>query len=254
MRKICLAFMAIMLLLFSAMRADATPSTHVWTPSTDIQPYGKIHLTADWYAPTQDTDKTGAPVHVLQVYGPTFSLLSDKPENNCLGKVMAEAGFDYKKGLGTELDKSPLYFHYKLAVPEDAYFKGMPALALGEFDMGTKPDETNNNVLYFKAARTVDKVGRFSAGYFTGNKNLLLDKNGAKDNDGLMFTWERTMTEISDRLWACVDYQGSQSVYGALNYGFAWKFNDHLAAIVGYDQYNNPNLRDTITFQIDIDF
>ena len=120
--------------------------------------------------------------------------------------------------------------------------------------MGTKPDETNNNVLYFKAARTIGKVGRFSAGYFTGNRNLLLDKNGAKDNDGLMFTWERTMTEISDRLWACVDYQGSQSVYGALNYGFAWKFNDHLAAIVGYDQYNNPNLRDTITFQIDIDF
>ena len=120
MKRMSLVILAIILVMFIAISVEATPSTHIWTPSTDIQPYGKIHLTSDWYAPTQDTDKTGAPVHVLQVYGPTFSLLSDKPENNCFGQVMAEAGFDYKKCLGTELDKSPLYFHYKLAVPEDA--------------------------------------------------------------------------------------------------------------------------------------
>ena len=261
MLKISLTIMAIILFVLASVSANATPSTHIWTPSTDIQPYKKIHMGADWYFPTKDTDKTGATVHVLQVYGPTFSLLSDKPEDNYLGKlwsplgkIMAETGFDYKKGLGTELDKSPLYLHYKLAVLEDAYFKGMPALAIGEFDMGTKRDKTNNNVAYIKAARTFDKVGRFSAGYFMGNENLLIDNHGNKDNSGAMLTWERTMTELSDKLWLCVDYQATKSAYGALNYGFAWKFNDHLAAIAGYDQYNNPNFRNTITLQLDFDF
>ncbi|MFA5795265.1 MAG: hypothetical protein WC980_09430 [Candidatus Brocadiia bacterium] len=261
MLKTAWLILATVLFILPPIGAEATPSTHIWTPSTDIQPYKKIHLTADWYVPNTGKDDNGNSLHVLQVYGPTFSLLSDKPEDNLLGKIwsplgkiMAETGFDYKKGLGTELDKSPLYLHYKFAAPEDAYFKGMPALAIGEFDMGTKQDETNNNVFYLKAARTFGKAGRFSAGYFTGNKKLLLDGNGAKDNAGLMFTWERTMTEISDKLWLCLDYQATQSAYGALNYGFSWKFNDHLAAIAGYDRYNNSDLTDTITLQLDVDF
>lgn len=62
------------------------------------------------------------------------------------------------------------------------------------------------------------------------------------------------MSKISDRLWLAVDYQGTQSSYGALNLGFAWKFTNNVSAIVGYDIYNNHNLTDTITFQLDIDF
>ena len=245
--------------------ADATPTTLIWTPSTDIQPYKKTHVNLDWYFPVADEDANGNNLHVLQVYGPTLSLLSDKPEDNLLGKlwsplgkVMVETGFDYKKGLGTQLDKHPWYFHFKLGIPEDAYFKNMPAFAVGAYDIGTKNDETDNNVLYFRLAKTVNfdkfNAGRVSAGYFTGNKKLLLDEDGEKDNAGFMAAWERCMPEISNRLWFCVDYQGTNSVYGALNYGFAWKFNDNLAVIVGYDQYNNTNFKDTSTLQIDIDF
>lgn len=245
--------------------AHATPSTHIWTPSTDIQPYKKIHLTADNYTPVKKHDHADAELYVQQVYGLTFSLLSDKPESNLLGKlwaplgkIMAETGFDYKKGFGPSLDTYPWYFHFKFGVPEDAYFKYMPAFAIGGYDIGTKHNVSDYNLWYFKGAKTISigklNLGRFSAGFFNGNAQIMRDKNSERDNIGPMFAWERVMSEISDRLWLCVDYQGTQSGYGAINYGFSWKFTKNISAIVGYDTYNNPNSKDTITFQLDVDF
>ncbi|MBI4972381.1 MAG: hypothetical protein HZA27_02815 [Candidatus Omnitrophica bacterium] len=243
----------------------ATPSTHIWAPSTDIQPYKKVHLTSDFYFPTTKKDSSDNHLYVNQVYGLTFSLLSDKPEDNLLGKfwfrlgkIMSETGFDYKKGYGSVLDTYPWYFHFKLGLPEDAYFKYMPTLAIGAYDMGVRHDKTDYNVWYLKAAKAVSiaklNLGRFSAGYFSGNGRLLRDKNGLRDNNGPMFAWERTMSEISDKLWLCMDYQGTQSSYGTLNLGFAWRFTNNISAILGYGIYNNRNNTDTITLQIDVDF
>jgi hypothetical protein len=250
---------------FTFVFAYATPSTHIWAPSADIQPYKKIHITADSYTPAHKRDVNGNRVYVQQVYGLTFSLLSDKPEDNFLGKfwsplgkIMAEAGLDYKKGLGDIYDTFPWYFNFKMAVLEDAYFKNMPALAIGVYDVGTKHNITDNKLWYFKAAKTCStrklNLGRLSAGFFNGNGRLLRDKNNLRDNIGPMFAWERTISEISDKLWLCVDYQGTQSSYGAMNYGFAWRFSSNVSAIAGYEIYNNPSLRDTVTFQLDIDF
>ena len=291
MKKLKFAILAIFIFLFLYSGiAFATPTTYIWTPSTDIQPYGKIHLNIDNYTSIPNHDPNGNKLYVQQVYGPTFSLLSDKPEgnglasdsqshkpegnglasdsqshNNLLGKlwspldkVMAETGFDYKKGLGSVLDEWPVYFHFKFGVPEDVYFKNMPAFAFGIYDMGYKHNKTDNNVLYYRAAKTIlfskFNLGRFSAGYFNGNGRVLLDENSQRDNNGVLLAWDRVMTEISDRLWLCLDYQGSHSSYGAMNYGFSWKFTDNVSAIVGYDIYNNKNLRPTITFQLDLDF
>ncbi|HTY45702.1 MAG TPA: hypothetical protein VMD52_06935 [Patescibacteria group bacterium] len=251
--------------LFLHSLAHATPSTLIWAPSTDIQPYHKVHLNADVYVPTESKNSNAQHNYVLQVYGPTFSLLSDKPEDNLLGKIwsplgkiMAETGFDYKKGLGSSLDTYPWYFHFKFGVPEAAYCAYMPAVALGAYDMGTRRNLTDNDVWYFRAAKTVivDKInlGRFSAGYFWGNGRLLRDKDGLRDNQGVMAAWERTMPEISDKLWLCVDYQATQSSYGTLNAGFAWTFNSNISAILAYDIYNNRNLSDTVTLQVDINF
>ena len=258
-------FFYLFFLLLTVSSAYATPATLIWTPSADIQPYGKIHLNIDNYTPVAKHDANGNRIYVQQVYGPTFSLLSGKPENNLLGKlwsplgkIMAESGFDYKKGFGPVLDKWPVYFHFKLGVLEDAYFKYMPALAIGSYDMGYKHNFTNNNVWYLRGAKTLNigkvNLGRFSAGYFNGNGRLLRDKNGLRDNSGPMLAWERVMSEISDKLWLCVDYQGTQSSYGAINYGFSWKFTNNVSAIIAYDIYNNKNLRPTVTFQLDADF
>lgn len=265
-------------LLLTFNHIYATPSTHIWSPSTDIQPYKKIHTTSDFYFPTTgkgtNADNYDQHTYVQQVYGLTFSLLSDKPQENLLGKawgplgkVMAETGFDYKKGFGSFYDSNPWYFHFKFGVPEEGLGKlswpivggiKSPAVAFGAYDMGTRANRTNYNVWYFKGAKTLSlgklNLGKFSAGYFRGNPKLLLDKNSLRDNHGPMFAWERTMSEISDRLWLCVDYQGTESSYGAWNYGFAWSLTKDLACIVGYDIYNNRNLTDTVTFQVDWNF
>ena len=258
MRHLTIVLVSFTFCVLSFAFAYATPSTHIWTPSTDIQPYKKVHLTSDFYFPISKKDKNDNRVYVGEVYGLTFSLLPDDPQKNPLGKIMAETGFDYKKGFGNSLDTYPWYFHFKFGVPEDTYFKNMPAFAIGAYDMGTKHDKTDFNLWYFKAAKTVLigklNLGRLSAGYFSGNGRLLRDKNNLRDNGGPILAWERTMSELIDKLWLCVDYQGTQSSYGAMNYGFAWKFSNNVSAIMGYEIYNNPNSRDTITFQLDIDF
>ncbi len=269
-------FLVIGFLVFTFTAAFATPSTHIWSPSTDIQPYKKIHITADSYTPTTskgtNADNYDQHIYVQQVYGLTFSLLSDKPEDNLLGKlwqpldkVLGEAGFDYKKGFGSFYDSNPWYFHFKFGIPE-GYSKftcplgnvDMPAIVAGMYDIGTRSHRTNYDVWYLKAAKTVDigklNLGKFSAGYFRGNGRLLRDKNSLRDNAGPMLAWERTMCEISPKLWLCVDYQGTQSSYGAMNYGFAWSFTKDISAILAYDIYNNRNLTDTITFQLDVNF
>lgn len=244
--------------------ACATPTTYIWTPSTDIQPYGKVHLGADFYFPLKRHDRFGTPLHVMQVYGPTVSLLSDNPRENLLGRIwfplgqiMAETGFDYKQGYGPALDAHPWYFHGKLGVRENAWFRNMPALAAGVYDVGISRGLTDNNLWYVRAAKTFSasglSLGRFSAGYFSGNDRLLLDRSGIRDNTGWMLAWDRSITEISDRLWVAVDYQGTQSGYGALNFGFSWLFVPGVSAILGYDRFNNSNIQNIVTLQIDID-
>ena len=265
--RIALIILSMSVLCFSELYA--TPSTLIWAPSTDIQPYKKIHFGYDLYAPTTskgtNADNYDQHLYVLQDWGLTFSLLSDKPEENLLGKlwaplgmVMAETGFDYKKGLGSFYDSTPWYFHFKFGLPEDAYFKNMPAVAIGAYDMGTRANRTNNNVWYGRVAKTVNigkvNLGRVSGGYFVGNGRLLRDKNSLRDNAGPMIAWERVISEISDKLWLCVDYQGTQSSYGALNAGFAWNFTKDISALLAYDIYNNRNLTDSMTLQLDVNF
>ena len=227
----------------------ATPSTHIWAPSTDIQPYGVVHLTSDFYFPTE-RDSVGNRPSTVTNLGLTTGVLPFE-------KLNVELGFDHKTGLG-ELDDTPIYFNGKIGIPENAYGDFFPALAVGIYDVGTEHNKTDNNVFYGKAAKTfyVDKfsLGRVSAGYFNGNPKLLLDQNGVKDNDGFFGAWERSLPEISDKLWVAVEYQGTNSSYGTWNYGFSWKFSDNVSAIFAFDTYNNKNLADTFTVQVDIDF
>jgi len=226
----------------------ATASTHIWSPSTDVQAYKKWHVTSDYYVPTESNSSGTRPSAVTN-FGLTVGVLPFE-------KLNAEFGFDHKSGYG-DLDDYPWYFNTKVGIPENAYGKFFPALAVGIYDVGTNNDKTGYDVMYGKAGKTIFagdvSLGRFSAGYFKGDSKLLAH-NGKKDNDGFLFAWERVMPEISDKLWLCVDYQGSRSSYGAWNAGFSWKFADNVSAILGYDFYNDRDLADTYTVQLDIDF
>jgi hypothetical protein len=238
----------------TATIASATPSTQIWIPSTDVQPYKTFHLGFDTYirANSNDDGSRTAPVVVI---GPTVGVLP-------FPKIQAELGFDLISA-GGDLDKYPLYFHGKLGTPEDSLFKLSPAIAVGGYNFGTKTGDvrngelaTNQNLVYGLVAKTIPVVGRLSAGYFTGNKKVLVDENGSSDEKGVLLSWDRTMTEISDKLWLAVDYQGSDSALGALSFGASWAFAKNVSVILGYDIYNERRTggENTVTLQLDINF
>ena len=64
------------------------------------------------------------------------------------------------------------------------------------------------------------------------------------------------MTEINDKLWFAVDYQGGNNADGAVNFGGSWNFAPNVSVIFGYDVYTKQSLagNNTFTTQIDISF
>lgn len=236
-------------LIFAAIAqlAIATPSTQIWSPSTDIQPYKVWHLGLDNYIRTK---KDGAVTNNLYVAGLTVGVLP-------LEKIQLETGFDYiDSGTNSAADRSPLYFNAKLGTPENSIAPGSPAFAVGGYNFGTKSGVTTQNIGYALVAKNVGTLGRFSAGYYRGSKRVLVNWRGEAANDGVILTWDRTMTEISDKLWVSVDYAGGKSANGAFNFGFAWAFSKNVSVIFGYDIYNSSKTggEDTFTTQLDINF
>ncbi|HCJ67499.1 MAG TPA: hypothetical protein DHV62_09345 [Elusimicrobia bacterium] len=223
----------------------ATPSTHIWAPATDIQPYKKFHLTADFYVPVKENDN-GSWAAPVTNFGFTLGVLPYE-------KIQAEVGFDHIAGYGSA-DSYPFYFNAKIGTPEDSLKKGVPAFVFGTYALGTKKDITDYNIFYYKFAKTLPKIGKFSAGYYSGNEKLLLDTDGKADNGGILIAWEKVVSEISDKLWVCVDYQGGKNSFGALNLGFSWAFSSNTSVIFAYDIYNNSSIKPTYTTQVDINF
>lgn len=262
-KKILAFGIAVIFCLWNVELAHSTATTHIWAPSTDTQQWKTGHITADVYIPAQ-RNQDGSRPNAITNTGLTFGLLPFQ-------RLTAEAGFDYKTGYGS-LDSYPIYFNAKLATPEGVlkglvpYGEFSPAVAGGIYDIGTKADKTDDNIVYVEAAKTINikdflpgmtkdfSLGRFSIGYFWGNDKLLLNQELEKDAHGILWAWERTIPEISDKLWVCVEYQGSKSAYGAFNVGFSWQFTPSTSVIVGYQFYNNRSLADTATIQVDINF
>ncbi len=252
--------------------AGATPSTIVWIPSVDIQPYKTFHLNLDSYIRTKKEPNAnvgyfgiadGQELPPMYLVGPTVGVLPFQ-------QLQAEIGFDLMWGGANQpagLDKYPFYGHVKLGTPEDNTWK--PAVAVGIYNVGLKKGEVNDGVYtktgtdadiyYGLVGKTFPVVGRLSAGYYGLNRKAsvagVYDRNGRKgDDSGLLASWDRTMSEISDKLWLGVDYQGGKNAYGAFSFGASWSFAKNVSVIFGYDIYNNKDRagQNTFTVQVDI--
>ncbi len=248
-----ITLVSVIVFLFTTGVSFATPSTQIWSPSTDIQAYKVWHLGLDNYI---RTTKTGAVTNNVYDAGLTVGVLP-------FDKIQLETGIDYmESGTGLPADSSPIYFNAKLGTPEDSLGKGSPAMAIGGYNFGTKTGVTTQNISYALIAKTIPamgstpSLGRFSVGYYRGSKSVLTNEKGAPANNGMILTWDRTMTEISDKLWFAVDYAGGKSANGALNFGFSWAFTKTVSVIFAYDIYNNKKTggKDTFTTQLDINF
>jgi hypothetical protein len=244
---------AILLFVLISEYSFPTPSTQIWIPSTDFQKWKTIHLGLDNFIRTERTNGVrGAGIFDL---GLTTGLLPFE-------KIQGEIGVDYLSMGDSNYDNYPVYFNAKIGMPEGAMFKGSPAIAIGVYNIGLKKNLTDYNILYGAVAKTIPVFGRVTVGYYSGNKKVLVDENLNKANTGLLLSWDRTMSEISDKLWIAVDYQGGKNYLGALNIGASWAFSKNVSVILGYGIYNNKNAyyntgnqnASTFTAQVDINF
>lgn len=219
---------------------SATPSTQIWIPSTDVQPFLNPHLGYDAYIGTKSTG-------IISNAGITMGVLPTK-------KVGLELGIDYRDLSGNH--DHPGYGNFKVGTPENGFAKWFPALAVGMYDIGFDQESSGYNLAYGLAAKSIGKAGRFSFGGFKGglNGHETLFASGSHrdqiDDAGVLVSWDKT---IKDKLWFCVDFQSGMSCYGAVSFGAAWYFAPNVSVIAGYDIYNDSEaFKPTATVQFDI--
>ena len=230
------SYLHILVLMFcSSFLVHATPFTIIWIPSSDIQPYGVYHLGIDNYF---NAFKEGTGAFPTDL-GLTVGILP-------FSSVQAEIGIDL-----FEPQHSPWSFNAKIAIPEGTLADWSPAVAVGGFGFGFEKNVTEYNILYGIVARTFPIIGRISTGYYVGNSKILKDPNGSVDEAGVLLSWDKQVTEIDERLWLAVDYQGGENILGALSFGFAWSFSKNVSVIFGRNIFNNNTPR-TFTTQLDI--
>jgi hypothetical protein len=239
--------------VFSSEVSFSTPSTQIWIPSTDFQKWRTMHLGLDTYIRTSKIN--GVRGSGMFDLGFTTGLLPFE-------KFQGEIGIDYLSMGDNNYDDYPIYFNAKLGFPESVLFKNAPAIAIGAYNFGLKKNLTNYNIIYGEIAKTIPVIGRISVGYYTGNAKVLVDEDIKKANNGILLSWDRTMTEISDKLWLAVDYQGGRNYLGALNLGASWSFSKNVSVLFAYDIYNNWKAyynttnqnANTFSAQVDINF
>ncbi len=231
-----IAFAALSAALISTA-AYAGPSGQINIPSTDAKGLGEATISVNAYTRFSSKDDAGANTYSAGIVTGLLPFES----------VKLEVGADYTTAWSSSLaDTHPVTFNAKLATAEDLGFKGMPAFAVGVYGLGTydKPEvgtSTRQNVVYALAAKTLPVVGRFSVGGYTGSSRAMAsggNPSGTGNNSGVMASWDRSMTEISDKLWLGVDYMSGNNAGGEISVGGSWAFNKHVTLLAGVVWYN----------------
>jgi hypothetical protein len=245
-RKILLLAAICTLTVLTTTTALAGPTAQIMIPSTDVKALKEVAGGFTYIGRFSSKADAGASSYDIWV---TTGLL---PFEN----LKLEVGFDY---ITSDLqndnfaDKHPFYFNTKLGTPEDVFgIKGLPAFAVGIFGLGTydKPERgesTRQNIVYGLVAKTIPVIGRLSAGGYFGAKRALATAYNPIDtnmNSGIMASWDRSMTEVSDKLWIGVDYMSGNNASGALNVGASWAFSKQVTLLVGalfFNPFYNPS-------------
>ena len=211
--------------------AMAFPTGQINIPSTDAKGLKEVTIGINNYANFSSNADPG--VNTFGI-GVTTGVLPFE-------KVKLEVGTDY-----TPHSKNPLYFNAKLATPEGAFVSGLPAFAIGGFALDSSDGAAN--IMYALAAKTLPVVGRLSIGGYSGDKDILVNANGKKDNSGILASWDRTISEVSDKLWLSVDYMGGKNAFGGVGIGGAWAFSKQVSLLVGATLYNETETGGKPTF------
>jgi hypothetical protein len=219
--------------LMTCGSATAAPTAQVMIPSTDIEGFEAVAIGFTYIGRFSPKADAGASSNDI---GITTGLL---PFEN----FKMEVGVDYvTSNLQSDnaADNHPICFNIKGGTPEDAFgIKGLPAFAVGAYNMGTYDNprlgiSTRQNIVYGLVAKTLPVIGRLSAGGYNGSERAL----GKGANSGVLASWDRTITEVSDKLWLGVDYMSGNNANGELGLGASWTFFKKVTLLVGAVFFN----------------
>lgn len=223
--------------------AMALPTGQIWIPSTDAKGFKEATVNVINIARFSNATDAGANYYDIGVVAGVLPFES----------VKLEIGLDYlTTGTKIKADEYPFYFNAKLATSEDFMVKGMPAFAVGAYNLGTYDNpsmglSTRQNLVYGLAAKTVPVIGRISAGGYFGAKRALANGTNNIDtemNSGIMASLDRTISEVSDKLWVAVDYMSGNNGNGQLGFGASWAFSKQISVLTGVQIFNpfyNPS-------------
>ncbi|MBI3987531.1 MAG: hypothetical protein HY343_11455 [Lentisphaerae bacterium] len=250
MNKRCIAVLTCALALGS-IGAFATPSTTYWTPMTpDVQAYGVPHLGVDNYFTVARDAEDGGGSFPTDL-GLTIGVLPFKA-------VVAEVGVDL-----LEPSDDPLYFNAKIGIPEDTLFSGAPTLQAGIFNVGTRKNVTDQNIVYGVVGKTIPGIGRLSAGPYIGNRDVLVDADGHEDNTGFMAAFDRGFLPAKDKddneynRWVfAADYASGKNALGGGGFGIYRFFTKDISLLTGPVWFNEKAINGEWkwTVQLDINF
>lgn len=234
--------------------AYATSSTTFWTPSVmDVQPYGVWHITYDNYFTVgkKGNKAKDFPTDV----GLTVGVLPYE-------KLNLEVGYDL-----LEPTDDPSFFNAKLGTPENSLFNGSPGLNVGIFNVGTRKDVTDYDILYFVAGKTLPlEMGRIHLGYYTGITDTLKDAStdGEGANSGFMIGWDKGICPVNDdkgkfqfnRFVLAADFATGKNAIGGGGVGIYTYFTKDISLLTGPVCFNDTTLNGDMkwTIQLDINF
>ena len=216
--------------------AYATPSSTYWTPATtDIQPYRALHLGLDDYFTVfkKGDNKGSFPTDA----GLTLGVLPFE-------KVQAEVGVDFM-----EPQDDPFMFNAKLGSPEDAWFTGSPALNVGVFNVGTRRDVTDYDIVDVILGKTIPVFGRLFVGGYIGNRRTLVNGDGDADNTGIMVAMDHGFWLVKDksgdeynRLVFAADWASGKNCIGGGGAGLYYYFTKNISLLTGPVFFNDKTI------------
>jgi hypothetical protein len=264
--------------------ASATPSTTYWTPATsDVQPFGVWHIGVDNYfrlsRTTEEVSNAQFDSFSTDV-GLTVGVLPFEKLNMEVGVDALVPGtrtHGTLRSLGTSL-----LFNAKLGIPEGALASWSPALNVGMFGIGMKKQVTDMNIVHFMVGKTLGSLGRLHAGYYYGNPDsVLMREGGCKpapgdptfgciagasgklDNDGGMVGYDFGFWKVKDKegneynKWVfAADYASGKNFVGGGGFGIYHFFNKDISLLTGPVWFNDHviNGQWKWTVQLDINF